>query len=110
MNEWSKEQLEEMFGDNVIEQLAFLSGCTKHSYCDPSHTALNGYIVSHEKLEKFAELIVQKCMAQIREVEEQWLRSRLSTDNFTEKMRLVYGEMTCNRSINKIENLFGVKE
>lgn len=61
MNEWSKESLEEMFGDNVIEQLTFLSGCTKHSYCNPSHTALNGYIVSYEKLEKFAELIVQEC-------------------------------------------------
>ena len=60
MNEWSKESLEEMFGDNVIEQLTFLSGCTKHSYCDPSHTDLNGYIVSHEKLEKFAELIVRE--------------------------------------------------
>lgn len=57
MNEWSKESLKEMFGDNVIEKLAFLSGCTKHSYCDPSHRNLDGYIVSYEKLEKFAELI-----------------------------------------------------
>ena len=61
MNEWSKESLEEMFGDNVIEQLAFLSGCTKHSYCNPSHPDLDGYIISHEKLEKFAELIVREC-------------------------------------------------
>ena len=61
MNEWSKESLEEMFGDNVIEQLTFLSDCTKHSYCNPSHPDLDGYIVSHEKLAKFAELIVTKC-------------------------------------------------
>lgn len=61
MNEWSKESLKEMFGDNVIEKLAFLSGCTKHSYCDPSHRNLDGYIVSYEKLEKFAEFIVNEC-------------------------------------------------
>lgn len=64
MNEWSKESLEEMFGDNVIEQLAFLSGCMKHSYSNPKNPDLDGYIVSYEKLEKFAELIVERCALQ----------------------------------------------
>ena len=60
--EWSKEQLEEMFGDNVIEQLAFLSGCMKHSYYDPKHPDLDGYIVNHEKLAKFSELLIKETM------------------------------------------------
>ncbi len=64
--EWSKEQIEEMFGDDVIEQLAFLSGCIKHSYCDPKNPDLDGYIVSHEKLTKFAELIVRECVGVVK--------------------------------------------
>lgn len=62
MNTWTKEQLEEMFGDNVIQQLAFLAGCTKHSYSDPKNPELDGFIVSQATLDKFAELIVKECI------------------------------------------------
>lgn len=63
MNAWTKEQLEEMFGDNVIQQLAFVAGCTKHSYSDPKNPELDGFIISQATLDKFAELIVRECAA-----------------------------------------------
>ena len=62
MNTWAKEQLEEMFGDDVVEQLAFLAGCTKHSYSDPKNPELDGFIISQATLDKFAELIVRECV------------------------------------------------
>jgi len=62
---WSKEQMEEMFGDDVIRQMAFLAGCTKHSYADPKNPYLNGYIISDEKLAKFAEMIVREVFSKI---------------------------------------------
>ena len=62
---WSKEQMEEMFGDDIIGQLAFLAGCTKHSYADPKNLELNGYIINDEKLEKFAKLIVREVFSKI---------------------------------------------
>ena len=43
-----------------IDELAFSSGIIKHSYSNPD-PELCGYIVSPEKLEKFAELIVLEC-------------------------------------------------
>lgn len=62
MNTWAKEQLEEMFGDDVVEQLAFLAGCTKHSYSDPKNPELDGFIISQATLDKFAKLIVRECV------------------------------------------------
>jgi hypothetical protein len=44
-----------------IDDLAFQSGITQHSYSNPKHPDLDGFIVSQEKLEKFAELIVREC-------------------------------------------------
>ncbi len=44
-----------------IDELAFQSGITQHSFSDPKHPDLDGFIVSQEKLEKFAELIVREC-------------------------------------------------
>lgn len=60
MNEWTKEQLEEMFGDDVIEKLAFLAGCTKHRLANDPEIP-DGWIVPDDVLKKFAELIVQDC-------------------------------------------------
>jgi hypothetical protein len=48
-----------------IDELAFQSGITQHSYSNPKHPDLDGFIVSQEKLEKFAELIVKECIDQI---------------------------------------------
>ena len=58
MNGWSKEDLEEECGDEIIDQLAFLSGCYRHklSNSDPS-----GWIISDEDLRKFAELLIREC-------------------------------------------------
>ncbi len=44
-----------------IDELAFQSGITQHSYSNPKHPDLDGFIVSQEKLDKFAELIVREC-------------------------------------------------
>ena len=58
MNGWSKEDLEEMFGDDIIEQLAFVSGCHQHQLCNGNPS---GWIIPEESLRKFAELIVREC-------------------------------------------------
>ena len=58
MNGWSKEDLEEMFGDDIIEQLAFVSGCHQHQLCNGNPS---GWIIPEESLRKFAELIVEEC-------------------------------------------------
>ena len=60
MNQWSKEQLEEMFGNDIIGQLTFLAGCHKHRLCNDS-TMPNGWIVPDEVLGKLIELVVQEC-------------------------------------------------
>ena len=59
MNGWSKEDLEEMCGDDIIEQLAFLSGCHQHQLCNSNPS---GWIISDESLRKFAKLIVRECI------------------------------------------------
>lgn len=58
MNGWSKEDLEEMFDDDIIEQLAFVSGCHQHQLCNGNPS---GWIIPEESLRKFAELIVREC-------------------------------------------------
>ena len=45
----------------MIDNLAFKSGIHEHSMNDPD-PQLNGWIVSPEKLDKFAELIIQECI------------------------------------------------
>ena len=58
MSVWSKEELEEMCGDDIVEQLAFLSGCHQHELCNGNPS---GWIIPDEVLRRFAELIVQEC-------------------------------------------------
>lgn len=60
MNGWSKEDLEEMCGDDIIGQLAFLAGCNKHRYSNDK-VVPDGWIISDEVLRGFAKLIVRKC-------------------------------------------------
>lgn len=58
MNGWSKEDLEEMCGDDIIDQLAFVSGCHQHELCNSNPS---GWIIPEESLRKFAELIIREC-------------------------------------------------
>lgn len=60
MNGWSKEELEEMCGDDIVEQLAFLSGCFKHKLSNDV-VVPDGWIIPDELLRKFALLIVKEC-------------------------------------------------
>jgi hypothetical protein len=55
---WTDEQLTDMFGDDPVGKLAFLTGCYKHSM---NNSPYDGWIVSDDNLRKFAELIVQEC-------------------------------------------------
>jgi hypothetical protein len=61
MSKWSKEDLEEMFGDDIIDQLAFLAGCRKHRLSNDKAIP-DGWIIPDESLRKFAELIVRECV------------------------------------------------
>lgn len=60
MTQWSKEDLEEMCGDDVIDQLAFIAECNKHRYSNDK-VVPDGWIIPDESLRKFAELIVREC-------------------------------------------------
>jgi hypothetical protein len=50
-----------------IDELAFQSGITQHSFSDPKHPDLDGFIVSQEKLDKFAKLIIRECLGDHKE-------------------------------------------
>lgn len=56
--------------------------------------------------EKFTHLIVERCIAQIMEVGDDYFKARLDALNFEEKNRLNTGERACRQSIQKITNLF----
>ena len=51
--------------NELIDELAFEACCHRHTYCDPKHPDLDGFIISRESLEKFAELIVRECLSMI---------------------------------------------
>jgi len=55
---WTDEQLTDMFGDDPVGKLAFLTGCYKHSM---NNSPYDGWIVSDDNLRKFAKLIVREC-------------------------------------------------
>lgn len=55
---WTDKQLETMGMETPIQKAMFLSDCTRHRI---SNSAFNGWVVTEENLEKFAELIVQYC-------------------------------------------------
>ena len=79
MNGWSKEDLEEMCGDDIIEQLAFLSGCHQHQLCNSNPS---GWIVPDESLRKFAELIVGECMTIVlKESKWYWDKNEVESSN-----------------------------
>jgi len=78
-----------------IDELAFQSGITQHSYSNPKHPDLDGFIVSQEKLEKFAELIVRECIAV--------LNNRFMGDMNREDLEV-------RRCIADVKQHFGVEE
>lgn len=58
---------ERIYELSLIDELAFQSGITQHSFSDPRHPDLDGFVVSQEKLDKFVELIVRECADYITE-------------------------------------------
>jgi len=56
---WTDEQLTDMFSDDTVGKLAFLTGCYKHSI---NNSPYDGWIISDDNLRKFAELIVLECV------------------------------------------------
>jgi hypothetical protein len=60
--------------------------------------------------EKFAELIVGKCMSMSDELKAQYLTSRKSTMDFDEKNIYAEGEAACDVLKYKMKKHFGVEE
>jgi hypothetical protein len=50
---------------NMVEVMLFQSGCTQTKRCDPQNPDLNGYIVSHEKLERLVQMVVEECASKV---------------------------------------------
>lgn len=54
---WTSEQLESMGISDLFDKAMFLSGCEKHRI----HLDwIDGYIVTEENMQKFAELIIEE--------------------------------------------------
>jgi hypothetical protein len=64
---WTDEQLTDMFGDDPVGKLAFLTGCYKHSI---NNSPYDGWIISDDNLRKFAERIVRECARAVNKVYE----------------------------------------
>ena len=62
-----------------------------------------------DELEKFAELIVQDCMAMSDELKAQYLTSRKSAMDFAEKNIYAEGEAACDILKYKMKRQFGVE-
>lgn len=54
-----------MMNKERIDEIAFAAGCHRHKYWDPNRPDLEGFIINHEVLDKFAKLIVRECAEQI---------------------------------------------
>jgi len=61
-------------------------------------------------VKKFAELIVQECMAMSDELKTQYFTSRKSTMDFDEKNIYAEGEAACDVLKYKMKKHFGVEE
>ena len=60
MSNWTEEQLDEMFGDDIVGRLSFLAGCTAHRIGNNT-AGPDGFICSWEKLEQLIQLTVKEC-------------------------------------------------
>ena len=63
-----------------------------------------------DRIEKFAELIVQDCMSMCSELQAQYLTSRKSTMDFDEKNIYAEGEAACDILRHKMKKQFGIEE
>lgn len=69
-----------------------------------------GLAWSEEDKAEFAELIVKESIAMCDELQAQYLTSRKSTMNFSEKNRYAEGEAACDIIKYKMKKQFGVEE
>lgn len=90
MNTWSQEQLEEMFGDDKIDQLAFLAGCHENKLCN---TPTDGWIIPDEVLREFAKQVIKQCVQ---------IASLNDDETFSE------GDIRARSIAKQIKNHFGV--
>lgn len=58
-----------------IDEIAFEAGCHRHKYWDPKHPDLEGFIISQATLDKFAQLIIKKCILMCETQEYHYWRS-----------------------------------
>jgi hypothetical protein len=77
--------------------------------CTDRHFNEGGGFETFDK-EKFAELIVGKCMSMSDELKAQYLTSRKSTMDFDEKNIYAEGEAACDILRYKMKKHFGVEE
>lgn len=49
--------------NDVIDEIAFRSGCKRNSFYDPRPPAIEGWVITQQELDTFAESIVRECVA-----------------------------------------------
>jgi len=92
-----------------IDELVFQSGITQHSYSNPKHPDLDGFLVSNEKLEKFAELIIGECSNLLFSESERLYQYSTECDNMQESDEAELVAEKCVDLITMIEEHFGVE-
>lgn len=48
--------------NDIIDQIARITGCNKNRYCNPLSPEMDGWIINQETLDRFASEVVKECM------------------------------------------------
>jgi len=78
----------------------------EHTRADVSRLNTDSYVVQDLIQQKFAELIVQKCVSICSAVQADYLRARKATSDFDAKVIYGEGETASNTIKHKINDLF----
>ena len=94
--------------EELVDEIAYKTGCFQHSYHDPKFPDLDGvFVISREKLDSFASSIIKECARILKETADDIdngdiFRDQSLLNRFEERWSagLHYG-------IEKIEERFG---
>jgi len=106
MSVWSKEELEEMCGDDIVEQLTFLSGCHQHELCNGNPS---GWIIPDEVLRRLAEFIVEECVNLMENQREHYYSKVLGQQSAEHYDRVISKGDAFDEAANIIRKHFGVE-
>ena len=60
-----------------IDEIAYQAGCNRTKYYDPRPPTVEGWVITQDELDKFAELIIREC---VRIPYDMWDKAELNAD------------------------------